>query len=771
MNKKINKAAVLGAGTMGAGIAAHLAGAGLTVHLLDMVPRELTPGEEKKGLTLKDKAVRNRLAQKGKDFATDQKAHIKLIYEKSLGDNIQVGNFEDDIEVLADCDWIIEVIVERLDIKQQMMNTIAAHRKEGSIVSTNTSGISVNAIAEGQSEEFKQHFLGTHFFNPVRVMKLLEIIPGNDTLPEVTQFLEDFGTMKLGKGIVVAKDSPNFIANRIGTYHSLNALNKVKKYGFNVAEVDAIMGGLFKTMDLVGLDISYHTIGSMMSTAQNEEEKELFKIPEFITVLVERGNLGLKTGAGLYKKADTPNGKQKLMLNLETLEYVPVEKRNFPMLAAAAAAKTPEERNELLYFGEDEVSRFNWEVLRDDLLYAAKYVNDVASSYEDVDHALEWGFNVPMGHFKLWDFVGFDKVLNKMLEEGADVAQWVLDRADQGQHYFYQPGEAQNNSPYIIAKSDKYKTIIENESAVLKDIGDGVACFIPKTKGNAIDSDLNELLSQSIDEVEKNYKGLVIGNNAKNFSVGANLTSAETDLNQSTRDFQNVTMKIKYSTVPIVSAVGGRALGGGAEIVLHSAAAVAHAESNIGLVEVGVGLIPSGGGTKELALLAMGDSTSKTVEELAHSLMEPLQKILFAQVTGSAFEAKKSGYLREQDRIIMNKDSLLDDAKAKVLEMYNDGYRPKTRGKMIKAAGRDGIALLNSMVYAMYKNGYLSEYDLFLAQKLAYILSGGDVVGGTLVPEEHFLNLERETFVALSKEDRTLARIEHMLTTGRPLRN
>lgn len=771
MNYKINRVVIIGAGTMGAGIAAHLAGTGIQVRLLDIVPNKLSDSEIKKGLTLRDRIVRNRLAQNGKNFAVNQKTKLKLIYEKSMGDLIEIGNLEDDLGTINDCDWIIEVAVERLDIKKELMKKIAAYRKKGSIISTNTSGISVNKIVEGQNEEFKQHFLGTHFFNPVRYMKLLELIPCKETSKEIMEFMTDFGEKRLGKGIVIAKDTPNFIANRVGVFSSVNILNKMVEYGLNVAEVDELTGGVFKTFDMVGLDVLNHTIDSMLASTDDENELKKWKKPAFFQKLISENKLGNKTECGMFKRIKTEKGRVILMLDYNTNEYVPITKRTFQSLVDAEKATSGKEKMEKLLFGDDLGSKFNWQLMKDRLLYTAECAPVIADSYMQIDNAVEWGFNAKLGPFKEWDAIGFEKVVKRMTDEGEKIPENIKKRISDGKKYFYDY-KTLNDKPYIVLNSGKYDVIKDNGHAVLRDIGDGVACFEFKTKGNSITDGAVELLNSAIDEVEKNYKGLVIGSNSKNFSVGANLSGdGKIDANTMVKNLQDTVMKIKYSKSPVVTAVTGRALGGGAEIVLHSYSSVAYVESYIGLVEIGVGLIPAGGGTKEAALRAYGDSKSKTVAELANSLKDPFEKILMAKTSTSAFEALKMGYLGGLDKIIINNEYLLDEAKNKVLSLSSEGFRPNVLIKEIKVPGRDGMALLNMIIFNMKCNKYLSEYDAYLAEKLAYILSGGNVVGGTYLTEQHFLDLEREVFVSLLKEEKTLARINHMLTKKKPLRN
>lgn len=770
MNYKINKVAVIGAGTMGAGIAAHLAGTGIQVHLLDILPNKLSDSEVKKGLTLNDKAVRNRLAQNGKQFAVNQKTKLKLIYEKSMGDLIEVGNLEDDFEIIKDCDWVIEVIVERLDVKKALMNRIAACRKKGSIITTNTSGLSVNKIIEGQTEEFKQHFLGTHFFNPVRYMKLLELVPCSETSYEIIKFMSDFGEKKLGKGIVIAKDTPNFIANRVGVFSSVNILNRMVEYGLNVAEVDALTGGIFKTLDMVGLDVLNHTINSMLEATEDEDELKKWEKPAFFEKLIQDKRLGNKTKCGMFKTIRTEKGKEILMLDYNTDEYVPVSKRPFQSLVDAEKATSFKEKMDKLIFSDDLGSKFNWQLMKDRYLYAAECAPEIADCFEQIDNAVEWGFNAKLGPFKEWDAIGFEKVVNRMVEEGEDLPANIKERLDQGKKTFYDY-KSPADMPYIVVNSGKYDVIKENEHAVLRNIKDDVACFEFKTKGNSITDGAVELLNNALDEVDKNYRGLVIGGNGKNFSVGANLSGdGKQDINAMVKNLQDTVMKIKYSKFPVVTAVSGKALGGGAEIVLHSYASVAHVESYMGLVEIGVGLIPAGGGTKELALRAYGDSKSKTIAEIANSLTDPFEKILMAKVSTSAYEALKMGYFGCLDKIIMNSEYLIDEAKNKVLDL-SDGFRPNVQPKEIKVPGRDGMAFLNMIIFNMKRNRYLSDYDAYLAEKIAYILSGGDVVGGTYLTEQHFLDLEREVFVSLLKEEKTLARIHHMLTKKKPLRN
>lgn len=776
MKFNINKVAVLGAGVMGSGIAAHIAGAGIPVCLLDIVPRELTDKEKTKGLTLENPLVRNRFAQAGKDRVANPRN--RAIYEKDMVDMIQVGNFTDNMQMLKDCDWIIEVIVERLDIKQNLMKQIDDFRKPGSIVTSNTSGVSINKIVEDMPLEFKQHFLGTHFFNPPRYMKLFELIPGENTLPELVEFMNEFGTRRLGKGVVLAKDTPNFIGNRIGTYGLVNVIQLMGKYGYDIPKVDQLTGTIvgrpksatFRTIDMVGLDIFHHVAGNVINNV--EDEKDKFTVPQFVTDLIEKGHLGDKTKQGFYKKIKTEKGRETLVWDIEKGEYVSVVKEK---IEAVEKANKESNKFEAIVFGEAEENKFAWELIKNVLLYSASKVPEIADNYKEIDNAMMWGFNWELGPFAIWDAIGFEKAVERMKAEGHSLPQWIEDRIAAGNTKFY---DADNiETPYITISAVKNTVIKRNEGASLVHIGDGVLCLQFITKGNTITDDVIEMINIAVEEVEKNYKGLVIGNQSKNFSAGANLAVVRElaankefiTIEKMVDNLQKANMALKYCKKPIVAAPYGMTLGGGAEIAMHAHKAAVHAETYMGLVETGVGLIPAGGGIKELLIRCMEGLEKAPTGEIITHLRKAWQNIAMGKVSSSAHDAMKKGFMRNSDQVVMSKEYLIDEAKRTVLYLAESGFKPLQ--KEIPVLGTTGRAALQFNLDFLLRGGFISEYDAHIANKIAYVLTGGDVPNGVTVSEEYILQLEKEAFVSLCREEKTLQRIEYMLRNGKPLRN
>lgn len=779
MSFNINKVAVLGAGVMGAGIAAHIVGAGIPVCLLDIAPKELTEKEKAKGLTLESPMVRNRFSQSGKKRVTNPKN--RAIYDKAFGDMIEVGNFSDNMDMLKDCDWIIEVIVENLEIKKNFMKQINEYRKPGSIVSSNTSGVSINKIVEDMPLEFRQNFLGTHFFNPPRYMKLFELIPGKDTSSELVDFITDFGTKKLGKGVVLAKDTPNFVGNRIGTYAIVNAIQLMEKYGYDIPKIDQLTGPVmgrpksatFRTLDMVGLDIFHHVAGNVINSIDDELEKSEFDTPKFVVDLIEKGHLGDKTRQGFYKKVKTEKGKQTLVWDTQKEEYVPFVKEK---VEAAQEALKSANKYETLVYGEREENKFAWEAIKNVLLYSARKVPEIADDYREIDNAMMWGFNWELGPFAIWDAIGLKKSVEKMKEEGEAIPEWIEEKLATDKVKFYD--EADFEAPYITIASPQNKVVKDNGHAALVDIGDGALCLQFKTKGNTVTDEVMDMMYEAVEEAQKNYKGLVIGNQSKNFSAGANLMlvgklASEkkwNELEDMVNKFQSANMAIKYCKKPVVAAPYGMTLGGGAEITMHSHSVAAHAETYMGLVEVGVGLVPAGGGTKELLVRSIEDLGKVNNGEMISHVKKAWESIATAKVSSSAHDAIKKGYIRKCDKVVMSREYLIDEAKAKVLYLAESGFRPLQK-KTIKVLGTSGKASLQYVVDFMLRGGFISEYDAHIANKVAHILTGGEVPAGINVTEEQILELEKEAFVSLCGEEKTLQRIEHMLRKGRPLRN
>lgn len=778
MNFNINRVAVLGSGVMGAGIAAHIAGAGIPVCLLDMVPKALNEKETLKGLSMNSKLVRNRIAQGSKDRVINPRS--RAIYHKDMGDLITVGNFTDDLDMLKDCDWIIEVIVENLEIKKSFMKNLSAYIKPNAIISSNTSGISINEIIEDFPIELRQRFMGTHFFNPPRHMKLLELIPGKDTSAELIEFMDTFGTQKLGKGVVMAKDTPNFVSNRIGVFALVNVVQLAEQYGYSIGKVDQLTGsimqrpktGTYRLMDMVGLDTMNHVVNNFVEKVVTE--KEQFQLPEVCTKLINLGHLGDKTKQGFYKKVVTEKGKQTLVWDNSSDEYVPLVKER---IKALDQVKKESNKLKALVFGEAEENKFAWDVIKNILLYSARNIPDIADDYKNIDNGMMWGYNWTMGPFAIWDLIGFEESVNRMKADGEVIPEWIEKRITNSETKFYD--ESSLNTPFITLEQPQKIIVKENEDAALVDIGDGVLCLQFKSKSNAITGKVVEMMNEAVEEVEKNYIGLVIGNQSKNFSVGANLMEIYEladhkkweELSDFVEAFQHANMKLKYCKKPVVAAPYGMTLGGGAEVTMHSHKVTAHAETYMGLVEVGVGLIPAGGGTKELFMRSIENLGRVNNGEMISHVKRAWKTIIMGgKMSSSAHDAIQNGYIRKTDRVVMSRDYLIDQAKLEVLAMNQAGFRPLQK-KLIPVLGANGKALLKYETVSMVEGGFISEYDAHIANKVAWVVSGGDVPTGVKVPEEQLLELEKQAFLSLCKEEKTLQRIEHMLKTGKPLRN
>ncbi|WP_374702714.1 3-hydroxyacyl-CoA dehydrogenase NAD-binding domain-containing protein [Bacillus sp. V5-8f] len=793
--RQIRKAAVLGSGVMGSGIAAHLANIGIPTLLLDIVPRELTEAEQKKGLTLEDKQVRNRISQTAIQKLLKQKP-APLTSKRNLA-LIEAGNLEDDMRRLGEVDWVIEVVVERLDVKQQVFEKVDQNRKPGSIISSNTSGISIEAMAEGRSEDFKKNFLGTHFFNPPRYLKLLEVIPTKDTDPEVLSFMKLFGEDVLGKGVVVAKDTPNFIANRIGTYGLLVTVREMLKGGYSVGEVDSVTGPLigraksatFRTLDVVGLDTFAHVARNVYDQVEGAE-KEVFEIPGFMQKMIENGWLGSKSGQGFFLK----KGKEIFELDPETLEYVERKKLKAASIEASKQQKGHANKMKALVYGEDRAGELLWNIFSPVLVYSAELLGAIADDIVAIDNAMKWGFGWNAGPFETWDAIGLEKSVARMEEEGTAVPQWIKDmlasgftsfykETEEGQISYYANGEYKQliENPKVInlkRLKKQGKVIKKNSGASLIDIGDGVALLEFTSPNNAIGLDIVQMINFAVEEVEANYKGLVIGNQAKNFCVGANLAmmlmEAQDDnvseLDMVIRHFQQAMMKIKYSSKPVVAAPFNMALGGGAEVCLPAAHIQASSETYMGLVEVGVGLIPGGGGNKEFYikhLKSMPKGVEFDLQKVANKVFE---SIATAKVSTSGEEARENNFLNFADGISVNPDHLLYDAKQAVLALYEQGYTAPARVK-IPVVGEPGYAALLLGAESLRLSGYISDHDIYIAKKLAYVIAGGKVPYGTEVDEQYLLDLEREAFLSLIAQPKSQARMQHMLVKGKPLRN
>jgi 3-hydroxyacyl-CoA dehydrogenase len=801
---RIEKAAVLGAGTMGAQIAAHLANAGVPVVLLDIAPRELTAEEEARGLKLESREVRNRIARAGLEAA--KKARPAAFFTADVASLVSVGNFDDDMARLKDCDLIIEAVVENLEIKRGLYERVEEHRRAGSIVASNTSGIPIRQLAEGRSEDFRAHFLGVHFFNPPRYLHLVEIIRTQWTKPEVSCFMYGFLDGRLGKGVVTAKDRPNFIANRIGTFGAMVTIKTMLEDGYTIEEVDKMTGqsvgrpksATFRTFDLVGLDVFGHVVKNLYEALPEDEERDVFVAPEFLKGMIGRGLLGNKTKGGFYRRQKGEGEKQEIWtLDHASLEYRPAEKVKLPALDMAKNIEDTGERIKALVWGKDRVGAFLWKTISRTLRYSANRIPEIADTVVEVDRAMRWGFGWEMGVFEIWDAIGVEKSVARMKEEGQSVpanAQKMLDagatsfyKNEQGQRSYFDFASAQyvpmTDPPgTIILKSVKDRTgvIKKNAGASLIDIGDGVACLEFHSKMNAIGGDTLQMLKQSLVEVEKNFVGLVVGNQGVNFCVGANLMlmllEAQEEnweeLDMMVRVFQNATMSLRYSPKPVVVAPFQMTFGGGCEMVLHADRVRAAAETYIGLVEVGVGIIPAGGGTKEMLVRAM-DSIPKDMSDadpFPH-LKRAFETIALAKVATSAEEARSLGFLGADDTVSMNTDRLIADAKQEVLALASTGYVEPQPRQDVLALGLPALSTLKLGIHQMKRGGFISDHDALIGEKLARILTGGDLNHATRVSEQYLLDLEREAFLSLCGERKTQERIAHMLKSGKPLRN
>ncbi len=795
MTYHIRKAAVLGSGVMGSGIAAHLANIGIPTLLLDIMPKELSKEEEAKGLTLEDSSVRNRFAASAVQKLLKQKP-APLTTKKSLN-LITIGNLEDDLNKLTDVDWIIEVVTERLDIKKSLFEKVDSVRKPGTIVSSNTSGISINMMTEGRSEDFKKHFLGTHFFNPPRYLKLLEVIPAQDTLPEVVEFMQQFGENSLGKGVVLAKDTPNFIGNRIGTYGLLITLQVMKEKGYSVGEVDSVTGPLIgrpksatlRTLDVVGLDTFVHVAKNVYDHTTGEEQK-VFEVPTYLQKMVDQGWLGAKSGQGFFLK----KGKEILELNLDTFEYEAVKKLKTPSIELAKQQKGLAAKVKTLTYAKDRTGELLWGIFAPTLCYAAKLLGEIADDIVAIDNAMKWGFGWAQGPFEIWDAIGVKESVEKMQDEGLEIPSFVITLLEKGFTRFYSEidgdlayfdGEDYTPVPFNEKAIDlkrykkKYGVLKSNAGASLIDFGDQVLLLEFHSKSNALGLDIMQILNHGLDLLNSSdYKGMVIGNQGKNFSVGANLAmilmEAQDDnlfeLEHIINTFQQATLRIKYSEKPIVTAPFGMTLGGGAEVCLPSAHIQASMETYMGLVETGVGLIPGGGGNKELYLKHLKGLPNGVEIDLQAVANKVFESIAMAKVSTSGEEARENNFLDFADGVSVNPEHQLYDAKQAVLALSNEGYRPPVREK-VPVVGEPGYATLLLGAQNLLLSGFISEHDLLIAKKLAYVIAGGKVPYGTLVDEQYLLNLEREAFISLVSHPKSQARMQHMLMKGKPLRN
>jgi len=806
----IEKVAVLGAGAMGARIAAHLANAGLHCWLLDIVPPDLLSQEARKA---PDEA-RNRIVRAGLEAA--RKSKPPAFFTPATPGRIVIGNFEDNLAWCAEADWIIEVVAENLEIKRKLLARVAAHRRPGAIVSTNTSGLPVRSIAAGFDADFQRHWAGAHFFNPPRYMKLVELIPGPATAPEVLDTLTDFCDRRLGKGVVRAKDTPNFIANRIGTFSIMKSLQLMAALGMTIEEVDACTGpalgwpksATFRTADIVGLDVLAHVVRNIYDNAPEDESREIYRLPPLVEEMLRRGWLGEKTGQGFYSRAKRDQKKAEpdiLALDPATMDYRPRQKARFPSLEAGRTIEDTRERLRAVLgpviAGQpgDKAQQFLWSLLSETCLYAARRVPEIADSIDDIDRAMRWGFGWELGPFELWDTLGVKALAGRLASKGQPLPPIVgrllssggdsFYASSQGELSFFDLGaaafrKAAEPEGVIVLKSlkDRSREVARNSGASLIDLGDGVLCCEFHSKMNAIGDDIAAMIHAGVKRLNADFEALVISNQAVNFSVGANLmlllVAAQEqewdDVHLAVRRFQGANLALKHAPRPVVVAPQGMALGGGCEVCLHGARIHAAAEAYLGLVETGVGLIPAGGGSKEMIIRAGEHAPSDESLDLFHAFKPVFETLAMAKVSGSAEEARSLGFLRPGDLISMNRDRLVADAKADALAMVRSGYQspwaPPTEPS-IRVLGEELLAAAKLFIHMMLRGEYISEYDAQVARKLASVLAGGDLSSPQFVSEQYLLDLEREAFVSLCGERKTQERIAHTLKTGKPLRN
>ena len=793
---QINKVAVLGAGVMGATIAAHLANAGIAVLLLDIVPREPNEAEASAGLTLADARVRNRIAAAGRDGLLKMKP--APFFLPGYAANIEIGNFDDDIQRLKECDWVVEVVIENMAIKKKLFTEkVVPNLKEGAILSTNTSGLSVNEMAECLPENVRKNFLVTHFFNPPRYMRLLEIVSCSATDPAVVAFMADFIAKRLGKGIVYAKDTPNFIANRIGVYAICNCVRTMLTMDMTVEEVDAITGpatarpksAAFRTSDLVGLDTMQHVANNSYELLPSDEERDIFKFPAFVGEMVAKGLLGNKSKQGFFKKVKGEKGQEFFYYDYKTGEYVPSQRPKFASIEAVKPIDDPAKRLKALITANDKAAQFAWINVRDTLIYTYNRIPEIADDIVNIDNAMKWGFNWELGPFEMLDAIGVAYFVERAEKEGVTVPAGLkaveqFYKIENGAPHYYSvidqayrpvPQKPSHVSLTILKKNGR--EVEKNSGASVIDLGDGVFGLEFHTKMNAIGGEILSMVHKAIKRTEEEGVGLVIANDGAMFSAGANLMllvmavaeGAFDEINMTVRSFQKAMMAIKYSKIPVVAAPHNLVMGGGCETCLHADAIIPHAETYMGLVELGVGLLPAGGGTKEMAVRAIKLAEEYDIDATPF-IFKNYMNIAMAKVSMSAAELIPMGFMRQGDAIAMDIDKRIHDAKLKAISLAAT-YRPGKPLTDLKAPGRGVAASIKSQLWNMQQGGFISEYDQYLAGMVADVITGGDVSAGTLITEEYLLDLEREAFVKLCGQKKTLERIQHMLKKGKPLRN
>ncbi|WP_186757221.1 3-hydroxyacyl-CoA dehydrogenase/enoyl-CoA hydratase family protein [Echinicola salinicaeni] len=801
MKRTIQKVAILGSGVMGSRIACHFANIGVKVLLLDILPKEPNEAEVKKGLTMEDKPVRNRLVNEA--LQKSLKSKPSPIYDQSFASRIQTGNFEDDLPKIKDYDWVIEVVVERLDIKQSLYEKVELYRKPGTLITSNTSGIPMQMLCQGRSDDFQSNFCGTHFFNPPRYLRLLEIIPGPKTNPEIIDFLMGYGDRFLGKETVLCKDTPAFIANRVGVYAIMSSMHTIEKMGLGVSEVDKLTGTVigraksatFRTMDVVGLDTMVNVANNLHKALQHDESKDQFKLPKVVQFLSEKKWLGDKTGQGFFHMIRHKDGRKELKeLDFETLEYKPVEKPKFKAFEGSKDIQDLKKRIRYLLNFDDKAGEFYRATFYDLFRYCSFRIPEIADELYRIDQAVCAGFGWEYGPFENWDIVGVQETVKKMEAADQQPADWVYEMIEAGHDSFYKVENGKRQYYDIPSKSYKEipgqqefilldtlkagnKKVWGNAGSTIYDMGDGVLGLEFHTKMNSLGAEVVEGINTAISMAEKDYKGLVIGNEGANFSAGANLAmifmyAGDQDfdeINLMIAQFQKTMMRVRYSSVPVVVAPHNMALGGGCEMSLHADSVQAHAELYMGLVEFGVGVIPGGGGTKEMTLRFSNSIHNGDVE--LNRLQEVFMNIATAKVSTSAEEARGLGYLQDKDGITLNRKRQLAEAKAKVIELYDEGYTQPLQQSNIKVLGKTSLAYFEAGITGMLYGSYISDHDAKIARKLAWVMSGGDLSQETEVSEQYLLDLEREAFLSLTGEQKTLERIHSILFKGKPLRN
>ena len=799
--RKIEKVAVLGSGVMGSRIACHFANIGVQVLLLDIVPRELNDKEKSAGMDMENPKVRNRIVNDSLQEAL--KSNPSPIYDKKFASRIETGNFDDDMKRIAEVDWIIEVVVERLDIKKQVFENVEKYRKDGTLITSNTSGIPIHLMSDGRSDDFQKHFCGTHFFNPPRYLRLLEIIPGPKTDQKIIDFLMEYGSRFLGKETVLCKDTPAFIANRVGVYSIMEIFHLIKDLGLTVEEVDKLTGPVighaksatFRTADVVGLDTLVHVANGVKDNCKDDERNDVFAIPDYVQKMVDNKWLGSKSGQGFYKKVKGEGGKSDILsLNLETLEYGEQKKASFPTLEMTKAESNLAKRLPMLYGGKDRAGEFYRKSFNGLFSYVSFRIPEITDELYKIDAGLRAGFGWKMGPFEKWDAIGVKKAIGKMEEAGLKVNSWVKEMLDAGNESFYKIEDGKKFFYDIPSKSYKEIPTLDgqifldnitekgilwkNSGVTIKDLGDGIINVEFHTKMNTIGGDVLEGLNKAVDMAEADYKGMVVSNTGDNFSAGANvgmifMMAAEQEydeLEYAIRSFQDTMMRMRYSSIPVVAAPHQMALGGGCELCLHADKVVAHAELYMGLVEFGVGVIPGGGGTKEFALRAGDEMHDGDIR--INTFRNRFLTVGQAKVSTSAYEAFDLGYLREGiDEVVVNRDDQLGYAKQAALLLSQKGYTKPIRRKNVKVLGKEALGIVYVGANSMKSGNYISDHDQLISEKLGYVMAGGDLSEITEVSEDYLLGLERKAFLELCQERKTLERLQSMVQKGKVLRN